>query len=462
MLRSFWTHQYRNLHVPTPPRFGRCNLLIGPNNSGKSNFMKAMGFLRDMLLCDSESPSASVASGFGSHAYFSSQTAFLQTAAAHGREDVLHRAQRAKGLKGRVPQEVQFDWLLESSGSSGSEGSAATPIPPSDLLYRIGYAIGETGSFPEGCYLRHEVLSREARRDLRGIPLPSDLSLFSAVCQLPPSLTARGRFQVRSTGSPPSPVELAVEPTETVLHQTKALLKNKEFYEKIYPEFDRVSEELLAFARGFRSYTSTDLDVRRLAEGAKIDLGVRQLGRDGGDFVNVLRYLDQKYDFLDEYKRRLQELLPDLSRIKVIDASDTHKQFELHIGGHKYKPSEMSDGTLKALWLALLLFSPDRGSLLSIDEPELNFHPAWLRVIGGWLQRFSSAEQLFVSTHSPDLLDSFTEGFKTGEVVLFVFGKGEAPLQQVEPATLDGFFQDGWELGDLYRVGEPKLGGWPW
>ena len=122
----------------------------------------------------------------------------------------------------------------------------------------------------------------------------------------------------------------------------------------------------------------------------------------------------------------------------------------------------MSDGTLKALWLALLLFSPDRGSLLSIDEPELNLHPAWLRVIGGWLQRFSSAEQLFVSTHSPDLLDSFTEGFKNGAVELFVFGKGEAPLHQIEPAALDGFFQEGWELGDLYRVGEPKLGGWPW
>ncbi len=136
MLRSFWTHQYRNLHVPTPPRFGRCNLLIGPNNSGKSNFMKAMGFLRDMLLCDSESPSATASSGFGSHASFPPQTAFLQTAAAHGREDVLHRAQRAKGLKGRVPQEVQFAWLLESSGSSGSEGtegSSATPIPTSDL-----------------------------------------------------------------------------------------------------------------------------------------------------------------------------------------------------------------------------------------------------------------------------------------------------------------------------------------
>ena len=121
------------------------------------------------------------------------------------------------------------------------------------------------------------------------------------------------------------------------------------------------------------------------------------------------------------------------SYFKVIDASDTYKQLELNIGGHKYKPREMSDGTLKAMWLALLLFSPEKGSVLSIDEPEMNLHPAWLKVIGRWLQRFSSAEQLFVSTHSPDLLDTFTEGFKTGEVALFVFGLGDKEMRRVEP-----------------------------
>jgi predicted ATPase len=122
----------------------------------------------------------------------------------------------------------------------------------------------------------------------------------------------------------------------------------------------------------------------------------------------------------------------------------------------------MSDGTLKALWLALLLFSPVQQSLLAIDEPELNLHPAWLKVIGGWLQRFCSAEQLFVSTHSPDLLDTFTEGFRTGQVALFVFGAGEQEIRRVETPELDEFFREGWELGDLYRIGEPKLGGWPW
>ena len=100
--------------------------------------------------------------------------------------------------------------------------------------------------------------------------------------------------------------------------------------------------------------------------------------------------------------------------------------------------------------------------MLSIDEPELNMHPAWLKVIGSWFQRFTSADQLFVSTHSPELLDAFTEGFKSGDVALFVFGLGEKEMRRLDPAELEDFFKKGWELGDLYRVGEPKLGGWPW
>lgn len=123
----------------------------------------------------------------------------------------------------------------------------------------------------------------------------------------------------------------------------------------------------------------------------------------------------------------------------------------------------MSDGTLKILFLATLLETTQPISFLGLDEPELNLHPGWLRVVARWLQTAKRAEQIFVSTHSPDLLDSFTEGFRSGDVKLLVFDTRDGPhVRAVHPADLDSFFQEGWELGDLYRVGEPQLGGWPW
>ena len=55
-------------------------------------------------------------------------------------------------------------------------------------------------------------------------------------------------------------------------------------------------------------------------------------------------------------------------------------------------------------------------SMLTIDEPENNLHPAWQKVIGNWIQTSENYEQCFISTHSPDFLDVFTEEFKHGNV----------------------------------------------
>jgi len=451
MLRAFLPHRYRNLRwldKDGPLPFGRINLLVGPNNSGKSNWIKAMGFLPEMLLCEG------------------SPTGFLQTAEAHGRAEVVNRADRARGSKSGSETRlgVSLQWLLAMPPQPQPRYTRPSSKPePRDLLYSLAYSVGDSDSFPSGFHVSYEVLQQFPHQDVIDRRWPNGKSRVLAHregdnaehCSFP--LHSKDGSSEKEDA-----VRVAVSVNETVLRQSKELLKEKRFYDLVYPEFSQTTEELLTFARGFRTYSSTDLDVRQMAEGAKIDLSVRALDAEGSEFVNVLRYLDQKYDFLDEYAERLRELMPELKRLKVIDASDTYKQLELHIGGHKYKPREMSDGTLKALWLALLLFSPERGSVLSIDEPEMNFHPAWLKVIGRWLQRFTSAEQLFVSTHSPDLLDTFTEGFKSGEVELFVFGLGDKEMRRVEPAALESFFKDGWELGDLYRVGEPQLGGWPW
>lgn len=446
MLRAFLPVGYRNLRTDAKNLvgLGRINLLVGPNNSGKSNYIRALGFLRDMLLCDGGS------------------TSFLQTVEKHGRAEVVNRTHGSKTRTRRLA----FQWLLQSVRQPSQVESILKVQPsPRDLLYALSYVVGDSADFPMGFHVEIEELLEFAHAPI------IDRRWSSARGKL---LARRGgrradqcEFGLVTHGKEPKPkltptLVVDVDTNETILKQSAKLLKDKQFYEHVYPEFSKTQDELLAFARGFHSYASTDLDVRQLAEGAKIDLSVRALDAEGSQFVNVLRYLDQKYDFLDEYAERLRELCPDLRKLKVIDASDTYKQLELNIGGHKYKPREMSDGTLKAMWLALLLFSPEKGSVLSIDEPEMNLHPAWLKVIGRWLQRFSSAEQLFVSTHSPDLLDTFTEGFKTGEVALFVFGLGDKEMRRVEPGELESFWKDGWELGDLYRVGEPKLGGWPW
>ena len=114
--------------------------------------------------------------------------------------------------------------------------------------------------------------------------------------------------------------------------------------------------------------------------------------------------------------------------------------------------------------LALLIHVPVNNgfSMLAIDEPEMNIHPAWQQILGRWIQYSNNFEQCFISTHSPDFLDTFTEGFKRGDVSVFVFDpREEVLIRKLQYSELKEELQD-WELGDLYRVNDPSVGGWPW
>ena len=101
-------------------------------------------------------------------------------------------------------------------------------------------------------------------------------------------------------------------------------------------------------------------------------------------------------------------------------------------------------------------------SVLAIDEPETYLHPAWQMVIGHWIQTTETVDQFFLSTHSPDFLDTFTEGFVRGQVGVFVFDPGrQEVVKKIEYKDIADELGD-WELGDLYRTNDPALGGWPW
>lgn len=67
-------------------------------------------------------------------------------------------------------------------------------------------------------------------------------------------------------------------------------------------------------------------------------------------------------------------------------------------------PNQLSDGTLRFLWLITALLSHDTPVLMLLDEPEVNLHPELLKLLAGILQDASLRNQVLVATHSPDLI----------------------------------------------------------
>lgn len=418
VFKSFNVKNYKNLSA-IDIGFKRINLLVGPNNSGKTNLIDAVSFLPDLALSDKK------------------ENVFYTEVFGRGFDNILNKQCSRPGL-------VKMNWVLQTDQQY--------PELSYDLEFQVS---NEIKSF----YITHEQLSyREA---VKG---NEPFKYFD--CQQ--KVLGKGSFSVREKPSKkPNNVILDVDMYETVFAQVPSLLNSDRFRVELYPNFNQVIQTVKKLVGRFHAYSSTQFDLPAIRSPITFEVNQKSLERHGKNFVNVLSYLDDNLDFLDEYTSLLQELMPDLERLKVVSFSDTKREVLLSINGAQYKLHEVSDGTIKAMLLALLLWQPEEfpeyTGMLALDEPELNLHPAWLRVIANWIVRLPSSKQLFLSTHSPDFLDGFTEAFKNDDVALFVFSlDGEETVKQLSPAKLANQFREGWELGDLYRTGDPLLGGWPW
>jgi predicted ATPase len=69
--------------------------------------------------------------------------------------------------------------------------------------------------------------------------------------------------------------------------------------------------------------------------------------------------------------------------------------------------------------------------------------------------------QVIVCTHSPDLLDNFTD-CPENVLCFSAVDKTHFSAAPLSKSKLADKLQEGWKLGDLYRVGDPSIGGWPW
>jgi predicted ATPase len=65
---------------------------------------------------------------------------------------------------------------------------------------------------------------------------------------------------------------------------------------------------------------------------------------------------------------------------------------------------QLSEGTLRFLWLVTLLQSPDLTAVTLIDEPEVSLHPELLRLLADVMREASQKTQLIVATHSDRLI----------------------------------------------------------
>ena len=145
----------------------------------------------------------------------------------------------------------------------------------------------------------------------------------------------------------------------------------------------------------------------------------------GGDFLEQVAKTQERTRTarLGRIQRALRVAVPQLEQIDLWrDARGTPhlrgKYQHWRAQGAWQSEEQFSDGTLRLM--GLLWAVMDKGGPLLLEEPELSLHPEIVRVLPQMLARVQrqSGRQVFVSTHSPDLLRD--EGIGLDEAMLLV------------------------------------------
>jgi len=153
----------------------------------------------------------------------------------------------------------------------------------------------------------------------------------------------------------------------------------------------------------------------------------------GSDFLEQMARTQKRT--LESRLRRinvaLQVAVPQLSGLKL--DHDAIGKPHLAVSYINWPPNvwqteeHFSDGTLRLLGILWALL--EGGAPLLLEEPELSLHPGVVRYIPTMMASVArkNARQVFVSTHSADLLSD--EGIAAEEVVLLVPSKNGTLVQ---------------------------------
>lgn len=417
MIRNFECENFRNISC-MDLEFERVNILIGPNNAGKSNFIRALSFAANMVSIP-----------------MNETTGFLSELKRNGWNAAANRRTDDSSFK--------IVWNFE-----------LTKDHP--VVYTLHANVDKKR---ENNYILEEALDNAEIRDGALEPF----HFFE--CHVPKS--GYGKFSTAGMSSAKNRrLSIEVDKYESVLLQMDQLFfRNKELFSEpfVRDEIRNVLETMRVYFKSFYSYSCTAFNIAAIREMQDEQADGSYLKKDGSNFVNVFgSAMEKDAEFKGRYLHVLQRMISDCEDI-CISGAGGKIWMELELKGCYFPLAELSDGTIHLLLLLLMLNLPEHNgiSMLAIDEPEMNLHPAWQKLLANEIMYCQSFRQCFVSTHSPDFLDEFTEGFLSGDVGVFVFdSSSRTPIRKLDRQELASDLAD-WTLGDLYRIGDPVIGGWP-
>lgn len=114
-----------------------------------------------------------------------------------------------------------------------------------------------------------------------------------------------------------------------------------------------------------------------------------------------------------------------------------------------FNASQLSDGTLRFICLAVLLLQPRELQPVTIvvDEPELGLHPYAISIFAELVKQLPAEKQIIISTQSVELLNEFD----VEDVIVVERGQRGSEFKRLNEEDLKIWLEEDYELGDLWK-----------
>jgi predicted ATPase len=222
------------------------------------------------------------------------------------------------------------------------------------------------------------------------------------------------------------------------------------------PKMFREPEEMRRILSNATEYHALDVSPRSAVKLPQQMKPATAPGASGEDLVSYLYYLKEvDPDRFAAVEDSIHAAFADFEHLKfppvaagMLAMTWKDKKFTKPLYMH-----ELSEGTLRFLWLVSLLQSPALPTITMIDEPEVSLHPEMLSLLAELMREAAKRTQLIVATHS----DRFIRFLRTEEVVVMdVNTDGSAKATWADSLDLDSWLAD-YSLDEVWRMG--RMGG---
>lgn len=411
-----WAKNYRSIsesRIELDP----LTVLVGPNASGKSNWLDVLRFIKDALRFDLE-VAVSQRQGMEAICYSSSHTKHKQPHIGVG---ITANVRNRHTPQGHVS--IQYGFTL-----TPTQGSA----------YRVRQ---ESAVISDG----------DDDLPLSGFRLQDDEVVFSEH----PDVLDFWETLLLDEGGDFTITDLALPTLVRRIRRRYPFERDRDDYlsSLVRDGFWQLHQNLLN-ARFYHIFPNT-------IKGPQRPGSTYLLEEDAGNLASIIREIERESPrTMVRIREALSLLVPGVSDLEVSPVGGylvIRLKHGSGPGANWFDLSQESDGTVRLLALLVALNQRRPLALIGIEEPELTVHPGSLAVLADLINEAALRSQVIVTTHSPDFVDCITEYKAVDSLRIVELVDGATNVANVAKAQVEAVSERLFSPGELHRMGEFRL-----